>query len=110
MRFTATGTIGGTLAQISQVDFGYDNWPIPGKTSVKQNTLAPLSEMPRVARAGMVEYLGKAGTSPLGLNGFANSRTITYYSIDGKKLYQQSGGVPVLPAGFGSKACIVQEK
>ncbi len=110
MRLTATATIGNAKVEISQVDFGYSDWKVAA-TGVKRpaSTPVPTGELKAAGCTGIYLSLGKNGLNMAGMNGFSGTRPVTFFSIDGRRLYQQEG-IPVLPGSFAFQAVIARQK
>jgi alpha-L-fucosidase len=106
-RLTATATIGNTKAEISELNFGYDNFAnAPRLTGVRPHSSIPIQTgvLKPASRSSLYFSLGRNGLSPAGVTG----RSFDYYSIDGKKLFHQEGEVSALPNSAGARAYIVQ--
>lgn len=110
MRLEATAVRSGSVATISEVDFGgYTHKPGMDSTAVAtRQRESVLQALPCINQTGITTMVnGKNSYSGLS-EALRVGNTLIYYSMDGKKLYQQNNGnTPVL---LGSKAYVVRKK
>ena len=114
MKLTATAVRSGTVATISELDFGYSDWP-KAKLFVGVKKVEPRAIIPGIytsPNVGLFIYLGgKSCHNATNQAMVRNSNSVTCFSIDGRKQYQQRGGnLPVVPASFASKSYIIEAK
>ena len=112
MKLTATAVRSGTVATISELDFGYSDWP-KAKLFVGVKKVEPRPIVPGIytpAKVGLLTCIGgKNGYNAISPALLRNSNSVTYFGIDGRKLYQQRGpNGAKLPGTFSSKAYVAK--
>jgi alpha-L-fucosidase len=113
MRLEATAVRSGSVATISELDFGgYTLKPSlsPG-TKIQRDMIMPSlkNDVPSTRLSTLIN--GGNAYSNAGLaDAIRTGNSIEYYSMDGRKLYQSNGYAPVFPGSFSSKALIIREK
>jgi len=114
MRLTISAVRSGSVATISELDFGgYTLKPsLSPETKIQRNMIMPSlkSDVPNTRLSTMLNGVNTYSNAGLA-DAIRTGNSIVYYSMDGRKLFQSGNGhVPVFPVPFSSKALIIQEK
>jgi alpha-L-fucosidase len=111
MRLEATAVRSGSVATISELDFGgYTLKPTLTGAKIERADV-PATPGHAIFRSRITTTInGRNGYSHLGASDALQKVNSTYYGIDGKKLYQTSTATPFSPGPTSSKVSILKSQ